>query len=102
MSDQLVWRAVRCCCQPKKVMGFMRVREDATEIRLRENGGITRFPIMPLLTCLKVSYDIDNGGDIAGLDSYRKTEQELAIKSEDHPIEFWRRQPGFIENKEEG
>lgn len=73
------WVAVRCCCTPKRVLGFMRLDQGIVRAghRFRQRGNgrpASRESTWP--------------------DTYRR---EFAIYSEDRPIEFWRQVMGFIE-----
>lgn len=89
------WRAVRCCCQPRKVFGFMQVERGMNYIDV---GG-KRFNIRIMSERNTFGFGIINKPEDITSIEYR---EELAIYSEDHPIEFWREQEGFIEIKEEG
>lgn len=87
-----VWRAVRCCCTPRKILGFMLIEERLTSIDV--NG--TRCEIMEFgqQPC-RTSADIEVRELFTARRSYRR---ELAIHSNDLPIEVWRLQEGFIEH----
>jgi hypothetical protein len=71
------WLPVRCCCQPQKVFGFMRVPVRDID---------TRRPLF-------IPYRMRNGADI-GIEirvfANGVRNEERAIYSDDRPIEFWR------------
>lgn len=96
---------VRCCCQPKRLLGWLPVDElkiwEGSKVRFlvapartfRELGAapISELAVstleLPILTaCLP---DADGG-------------RRLALKSEETPIETLRRIPGFVEARGQG
>lgn len=80
------WVAVRCCCKPHKVLGFLQLTEDQYFRRQFTtpylDGAVSLRPIT------ESKRDFDTGLSVTW---------EIAIYSEDRPIEQWRRVPGFIE-----
>jgi len=88
--------AVRCCCQPTKILGYL-------------DGpiGISEFEIPEQIFA---PYSISSNTDLTDtvkttkfvVRSYGNSplETERAIYSEDRPIEFWRNVPGFRESQE--
>lgn len=84
MSD-VRWMAVRCCCTPRKIFGFIQAPLTSTEVNALDERGRQH--------ALKIKLSQEHravGGDISAT-------RELAIYSDDHPIEFWRTIPGFVE-----
>lgn len=90
------WLAVRCCCKPTKVLGFLRVPSGAVR------DGMVRFP------ALQASSRSDDdtlppGPQISFVTAKVRhvhelgVGNELAIYSEDRPVEFWRNVPSFVE-----
>jgi hypothetical protein len=102
ISTEYQWIAVRCCCQPAKVLGFLRVT--AQQIRagylvlppkINRTEGFVDDP-MPktgITVDPPVQLAIKRIGEIKG-ESYGF---ENAVYSEDRPIEFWREVKGFVE-----
>lgn len=97
------WLAVRCCCKPEKVLGFIKLAE---------------AKIRPFSDPTIVLFDKDGVGHQARIDKftdYGKSsaiyfdpganpcasipifEDEIAIRTDDRPIEFWRTIEGFME-----
>jgi hypothetical protein len=79
------WYAVRCCCQPTKLLGWIRLPTEAEERRawtaLSRRDGPTYVELKRLT---------DEGVS------------EVAVYSDDRPIEFWRTVDGFRENTSDG
>lgn len=100
MSNEWQWYAVRCCCTPTKIFGFLRLpAEHQTHYLVRE-----KIKVRPLLSSLPLNDEIANAVDnrprfhdvrLKSLSSLGT--DEIAIYSEDRPIEFWRNIEGFIE-----
>lgn len=83
MTEENQWVAVRCCCTPTKVLGFISMRRENVKA-----GYCFRLPV--------------RGVHMAKICHLREMAmgryaQEIAIYSEDRPIEFWRSVSGFIE-----
>ena len=96
MSDDKVWLPVRCCCDPKKIFGFLRLSADDVRRFPFKAGALTvdghplelrRFLERPPLSMLD---------DPAYAPAFGQTE-ELAVYSDDRPRAFWRGLPDFIE-----
>lgn len=84
-TDAMVWLAVRCCCTPSKVIGFLQVRANdvaGSDIKVGEHLVSIRKSTKAL---------INEATDIS------EYQTERAVYSEDRPIEFWRTMPGFVE-----
>ena len=74
------WFAVRCCCQPTKILGFLRL----------EDGPIDRVVVS----------DVYGGWHQLLLRESVHTvhaPREIAIYADDRPIDFWRSIDGFVE-----
>lgn len=76
MND-VVWRAVRCCCQPTKVLGFLRADPNVRCLMVPMIGGSVALELRQI-------HDPRFGS-------------EVAVYSEDRGIDFWRKVPGFVE-----
>ena len=96
------WIAVRCCCQPTKVLGFLpateaqrRAREwvCAPKVLYTPNCETDGLPTALLRFSEPTVLEIRNMGSQRGETYF----YEPAIYSEDRPIEFWRTVPGFVE-----
>jgi hypothetical protein len=90
------WYAVRCCCTPIKIFGFLRLpAQHQRHYRVREKA---------VMQPLKAG--LGNGAETALASPVHEVRlemlrspgtEEFAIYSEDRPIEFWRNIDGFIE-----
>ena len=102
MIARKIWVAVRCCCQPTKVLGFFQIREEDLRIgrmimrRKMKRPSFAALSDKPEPEPVKNQYE---EGRIEALNSYN--EKEYAIYSEDRPIEFWRELIGFVEARNE-
>lgn len=97
MSDQ--WLAVRCCCNGERILGFLKVTQQERERGTGRRSTMTvgqSYLAAPFGNAPLPVVDFDNitfrlqefhsrGGD------------ELAVYSEDRPVEFWRNVRGFVE-----
>lgn len=98
------WVAVRCCCTPKKIFGFMRFSTDkilhGSHQQVVDNqGNIHLVEFRSISINNKTYYDVDDNcidTDIIRIISDHRT-KEIAIYSGDRPIEFWRTLNGFLE-----
>lgn len=88
MSEEVSdWYAVRCCCDPQKIFGFIRLSSSAPENNIVDlDGQLHPIRLAPLTERRQSS---DEAGTIKA--------REIAIHSEHRPIEFWRRIRGFVE-----
>lgn len=84
-QHQVQWIAVRCCCTPTKVLGFLSL--DAETIARRQ------FRSPHIDGTVEIREIMDSTASPGGVEIRR----ELAIYSEDRPIEAWRAMPGFVE-----
>jgi len=80
----MIWYPVRCCCTPRKIFGFIRLPADAGHIyRVTDRRGtVHELELRP------IRYVFDADADCSS---------ELAIYSDDRPLEFWHMLPGFVE-----
>lgn len=90
------WYAVRCCCTPKKIFGFLLLPVHGASAEVIDNVG-TRYRLQIRrfndLVCQRpFAPESVPIGDSAVV-------EEAAVYSEDKPIEFWRSIPGFVEIK---
>ena len=103
MIARKIWVAVRCCCQPTKVLGFFPIREDEMRIGRMVMRRKMRRPSFAAITDETPQPEtVGNQYEevrIEALNSYN--EKEYAIYSEDRPIEFWRELIGFVEARNE-
>lgn len=91
---------VRCCCQPQKILGVLELRHPVggrSTVHVRER---LRFP-----TCSLRRFDANEPMPATAIRRYHAIKlrifdrNEIAVYSEDRPIEFWRTIEGFRENK---
>jgi hypothetical protein len=105
LIDQYDWLAVRCCCQPVKVVGFLRLPRKIAAAQVTTIVDIAgqrhEIQIREMASYDEACRIMMNGGKLV---SYLKgdvvqprAELERAIYSEERPIDFWRRIPGFVE-----
>jgi hypothetical protein len=83
-----LWVAVRCCCTPTKVLGFMRLSEDALRLPkfwVQSRDGREEIELRMME---------DSHKDFRGEVTW---DREIAVYAEERPIGFWRQIPGFIE-----
>lgn len=94
---------VRCCCTPKKVMGVL----DVPDALVRWMGGD--------MTLLRPMYGLAHLGRITDAEQvyspitrahielrfyfHENGRKELAVYSDDRPVDFWRNLPGFEEDR---
>jgi hypothetical protein len=86
------WIVVRCCCTPQKVFGFIRIPESLYR------PGTLRLPVRSKVHAGPVSeadYPTDVLVEVKTL--HRGPETELAVYSDDRPLEFWLDVAGFVE-----
>jgi len=100
---------VRCCCAPKKILGTLEVPSDWA---VRPG----RWPLKlygPLPTLKEVLAELEKSPQkipytsvVIDIRRFQEWDSEamgynraLAVYSDDHPIEFWRKIPGFKEAK---
>lgn len=97
------WFAVRCCCTPKKVFGFIKLARPET-VRLPYQLNVLdimgREHLIKLMD-IRINKLSPSCGTFAGspppADVMEYTMPEIAIYSDDRPIEFWRTIRGFVE-----
>lgn len=77
---------VRCCCDPERVLGAFDLSD-----RLAQIGQTVRWPIR------LVNGDVETLALPIARVAWGNGRVELAIKSNDTPIETLRQLPGFIE-----
>lgn len=97
------WIAVRCCCQPTKVLGFLRATAQQLKARSitlppRTSSFDLEAPGLPMVG---LTLERPEVLEILPISNARGVyyESESAIYSEDRPIEFWRSVKGFVEAK---
>lgn len=86
---------VRCCCQPTKILGTLEVPEGWQALKAinlrRYDGGLEVLEIREIVL----------GARSELVEKYSRVPlpalTERAVYSEDRPIEFWRKVPGFRE-----
>jgi hypothetical protein len=87
MSDMGQWYAIRCCCEPERILGFLKVAAD-TQTQLVQDRNGEQHPI-------KLARLRDGRTPLAPHEAAARG--EVAIHSDHRPIEFWRTIRGFIE-----
>lgn len=94
------WYAVRCCCKPVKIFGFLLLNID--ERNSYEVGVYKKikedYQFSNAIGPREAVDILENAAVRLQLMRYGNAD-ELAIYSDDKPIEFWREIDGFIENK---
>jgi hypothetical protein len=91
VTTDYAWYPVRCCCQPTKIFGFLRLPiGSARPVVLDLNGARHEIEVK---TISEKIIDCPEGlppNEISRAD-------ERAIYSDDRPLAFWRGIPGFVE-----
>lgn len=77
---------VRCCCQPQKIFGTLEVPDDRAW-----DGGSFEVPIRRPEGAIEVETIRIRGF------SFIPGEWDVAVYSDDRPLEFWRQIPTFKE-----
>jgi hypothetical protein len=89
------WLAVRCCCNPKKILGFLPVQERSIL------SGIARVQQTydpDIMLAMHQSFVSDAMLKVHGV-KIRQYGMEHAVYSDDRPVEFWRKIHNFVEAK---
>src|SRR5215831_6329061 len=95
--------AVRCCCMPVKVMGWLDLPKDCPDkltIALFQSVPLNFWNLSPEE---QVHHSpIQNLQAVIELKTYvhLSGSWERAVYSDDRPLSFWKRIPGFIPNQE--
>lgn len=100
---QTVKLNVRCCCKPEKVIGVIEVPLTPDIRAFRKH--VLHFPSKQIfngVSNVRHGYAIVSPVNIIEVDSfYEPTQQEMAIKSNDKPVEWWEENiPGFMSGVE--
>lgn len=100
MTETHRWYAVRCCCEPGKILGFLRLMHKETTFWVEdyETGKKEKIEIQPMHESNFSYCPPYKAGEV--LPDFRPYKEELAVHSNDRPIEFWRRVKGFMEIKD--
>lgn len=104
MTNNMRWFAVRCCCTPVKVIGFLRLEDVAAgcykaDRAIFDRDGVRHLAeVMPLADHMMVPYKLLADRNIADHNTVRG--REYAVYSDDRPLSFWRTITGFIANPE--
>lgn len=92
---------VRCCCQPKKILGTLELQDglrdgDRLPVMIIDSSSIEYIQLRRFVQWHRT--DI-NQVAVPNFDNMPPMEEidEIAIYSDDRPIEFWRRVHGFQE-----
>lgn len=82
------WYAVRCCCNGARVLGFLSLPESFAPVHIV----VEKSEAVPM-------FDARNepGFTTVHQVQLRAYGNEIAVYSEDRPIEFWRKIRGFME-----
>lgn len=97
---------VRCCCQPQKILGTLQLSESQVEARrfwvierktVEIKGAIGTSLVPPDI--------VENTHNLCVIKDFTKygpeigeVKTEIAVYSDDRPLEFWRKIQGFVEN----
>lgn len=93
---ETAWYAVRCCCQPTKIFGFIQLHSKSQMQNVLDNCGYAHtVELKAMQEVAPIRLDRERPPMQAEL----TVQKELAIYSDDRPIEFWRTIPGFLEVK---
>lgn len=84
------WFPVRCCCTPQKIFGFLQVNRDAVD-RCCQTIMLDRDGQEHVIEIRRIS------AGTCEADRELTIHEELAVYSDDRPIEFWRTIPDFME-----
>ena len=99
--DSRTWVAVRCCCQPARILGFVLLTEDDLRRRrarlpLRVTASV--FDPRNLDPAPEAVVQTAQEVELRVMSTQYST--ELAVYSEERPIEFWRTVAGFVEARQ--
>lgn len=86
---------VRCCCQPQKILGSLEVSSNRDRFLVHESVSF-KYPLANEPRNNVPVHEIQ----VRYFKNYEEGTLERAVYSDDRPIEFWRKIPGFRENKE--
>ena len=93
---RMAWFPVHCCCQPDVLFGFLRLPEGGRHHKVMDAEGRLHDVELRLLqeaTMLqKLQYE-----RIIDAEVRPEIRAELAVYSDDRPLEFWRTVRGFRE-----
>lgn len=80
------WYAVRCCCRPQTLFGFMPLSNDPSQrTKIIDRNGVAH-EIKLVSACESIE-----------IETATLIDEELAIYSDDRPLAFWRQFPEFVE-----
>jgi hypothetical protein len=98
--------AVRCCCQPAKLLGWLEGPEGVRQFTVFEIGDWRRrappglHVVQVRELCSNRIVEHPEHEDEFGVPVELVPTRERAIYSDDRPLEFWRRIEGFEEARE--
>lgn len=83
------WYAVRCCCEGMKVLGFIKLQRQTEHYAVahEHQRGVAFVEDAPAVEAQIKRHSIE----------LRRFGNEMAVYSDDKPIEFWRNIAGFVE-----
>lgn len=92
-----VWLPVRCCCHGERILGFLKLRTgQAVEGRTLVTDQPHYSSVLSAMAHPSVQETVKRWPvtikEFAGIE-----QRELAVYSEDRPVEYWRDVPGFVE-----
>jgi len=93
MSDTQ-WYAVRCCCTPQKIFGFLNLPMNIRMARVRLKSG--ELVEVQIKQSCRASVQFAPSSLSPEIDHIEQ-HYEMAIYSEERPIQFWREVEGFME-----
>lgn len=104
MTD-MKWFAVRCCCDPGKVLGFLRL---PTSYGSGQTFFLPRRVAWASDALTKITHDNSHPSSMLErvechtriMKSWNNGTNEIAIPSGDKPVEFWRDVEGFVETRQ--
>jgi hypothetical protein len=99
IAKNMTWYPVRCCCGQQKIFGFIKLPVGQVPVySVRDRlGNVHRLELKRI--AIGHRSVVADHIPIAVEGSF---EEELAVYSEDRPLNFWRTLPGFLEAADQG
>jgi len=93
------WYPVRCCCQPHKIFGFLKLPDSSksTHTIADRSGSEHIVELRPIRELRRVDDPQTAGAYVDAVYDAVCSDEERAVYSDDRPIEFWRTISGFVE-----
>lgn len=88
------WFAVRCCCESSKIFGFLQLPDNTWAYRTITDRSGRGHKIELREACERI---IENYRESSPAPIYQERSADLAVYSDDRPLEFWRQFDNFVE-----